>query len=54
MFVSKQEILDAIKSENLIGNKGPINGVFNQLLGDYEYDNSCPVCAVGAVLRQKG
>jgi hypothetical protein len=54
MFVTKQEILDAIKSENLIGGHGPISGIYNPQTGAYYYDDACPVCAVGAVLRQTG
>lgn len=52
MYVTKQQILDAIKSENLVGGQGPINGRYDPQTGAYRYDSQCAVCAVGAVLRQ--
>lgn len=54
MYVTKQQILDAIKSENLIGGHGPINSRYDLFNRIEIYDNKCSVCAVGAVLRHTG
>ena len=50
MRVTRREILKAIRTEKLQG------GAFIQTRSDYPYivDDTCKVCAIGAVLRQKG
>jgi hypothetical protein len=54
MRFTRREVLKAIRVEKLVGGRGPIEARWGSYDRGYVYDGKCRVCAVGAVLRQKG
>ena len=54
MKITRREILKAIRTEKLVGGEGVIEARYDLIHSREIVDEKCRVCAVGAVLRQKG
>ena len=56
MIVTRKQIIHALRTENLQGGSWFEDTQYNENTGEYEKLNptTCPVCAVGAVIRSTG